>query len=777
MDFSIKNDFTIDLATAHSRMAKRWKNRKWRWSELLARCSETKRTGETAAEYARMDREEQSSVKDVGGFVGGYLAEGKRRGANVMYRTVATLDIDYGTPSVWEDFTLAFGFAAMLYSTHKHSSQRPRYRLVFPLSRQTTPAEYEPLCRKIAEEIGMDLFDDTTYELPRLFYWPSTSKDAEFVFEWQDGPACDVDAVLAQYADYRDVSAWPLSSREGETVARAMRKAGDPTEKAGLIGAFCRTYTIEDAIGKFLGDRYERTAQEGRYTYRLGSVAGGLVCYEGKWAYSHHETDPAGRQLCNAFDLCRIHLFGARDEGSRAEEVAKRPSYEAMLEFAAKDDGVRLLMGRERQREAEKDFEGIEVPEGYSDEWRKELEYTKGGTLKGTIGNVIRILEHDSALAGKIVHNLFTGTDSAKAPLPWRPEPGQWTDADDGNLRAWMEINYDLTGKEKINDALTTVLTRHSFHPIRDYLNSLRWDGVKRLERIITDYIGAEDTELNRAMQRKHFTAAVARVFDPGCKYDYCLVMTGAEGIGKSTLLAVMGGEWFSDSLTTMEGKEGMEQLRGAWIVELGELSSLRKSEVEQVKAFLSKRVDTYRAAYARRLSDHPRQCVFCGTTNEALFLKGENGNRRFWVLPVDEKLRKHRDWHAALRRDRDQLWAEAVHYYRRGEPLYLDDGLEAQAKQRQRAFNTESDDPIVPLLTAFLDTLLPANWDTMDVRARRSYLREPDPLQAAGVVRRDRMCAAEFLCERMGKDMADKDYYGLARKVCRIMDEMPGWE
>lgn len=780
MNIRLNNDFSIDLATAHSRIAKKWRNRHWLWSELLQRCSETKRTGETAAEYARMSKEEQSNVKDVGGFVGGYLSGGIRKNVNVMYRTVATLDIDYGTVNVWDDFTMAFGFAAMIYSTHKHSSKTPRYRLVFPLSRQVSPAEYEPLCRKIAAEIGIDLFDDTTYELPRLFYWPSTSKDADFVFDYQDGPACDVDAILSQYVDYKDVSAWPLSSREGDVIAHEIKKQGDPTEKPGVIGAFCRAYSIEDAIDTFLSDKYEKTGHDGRYTYKLGSVAGGLVCYEGKFAYSHHETDPASKQLCNAFDLCRVHLFGAQDEGSRTLDVTRKPSYAAMQEFAAKDKAVKLLMARERAQAAADDFDGLddaELPEDYNDEWKAELEYTKSGKLLCNIANIILILENDPALAGHIVHDLFTGMDSAKDGLPWNKNANQWTDTDDANLRVWLEKHYDITGKEKIADALTAVLTRHSYHPIRDYLSGLTWDGVPRLDRIIIDYMGAEDSELNRAMSRKHFVAAVARVFNPGCKYDYCLIMSGAEGIGKSTLLSVMGGKWFNDSITTLEGKEGMEQLRRAWVVELGELSSIKRSDVEQVKAHLSKQVDIYRAAYARRVLEHPRQCVFCGTTNEALFLKGDTGNRRFWVIPVVAELRKYRDWSEAIRRDRDQLWAEAVHYYKQGEPLYLSEELEAQAKQRQQDFNDDNDDPIVAMLDKYLNTLLPVNWDTMDIQARRSYLRDPDPLQAEGTVKRDKVCAAEFICEQLGKDMADKDYKYLCRRVSKMIGDRPEWE
>ena len=777
MKLKLIYDYTVDLATGHSRTSKKWRNRHWQWSELLQRCSETQRTNETAAEYAKMSREEQSNVKDVGGFVGGYLSGGVRKNTNVLYRSVATLDIDYGTLNVWEDFQMAFSFAAMLYSTHKHSEKTPRYRLVFPLSRQVSPAEYEPLCRKIAAEIGIDLFDDTTYELPRLFYWPSTSKDAEYVFEYQDGPACNVDQILGQYVDYRDVSAWPVSSREGDVIAHEIKKAGDPTEKPGLIGAFCRAYSIEDVIERFLSDYYEPTGADGRYTYKLGSVAGGLVCYEGKFAFSHHETDPASRQLCNAFDLCRIHLYGAKDEGSRALDITRKPSYLAMTDFASQDRNVKLILSRDKQQAAADDFAGVELPEDYSDEWKADLEYSKSGKLQCTIGNIILILENDPALRGHIVHDLFAGYDGIVGGLPWNKNATQWADTDDANLRVWLEKNYDITGKEKIADALTAVLTRHSYHPIRDYLNGLTWDGTPRLERLIIDYIGAEDTELNRVMTRKHFTAAVTRVFKPGCKYDYCLVMTGPEGAGKSTLLNKMGGQWFNDSITTTEGKEGMDQLRRAWIIEMGELASIKRSDVESIKAYLSKRVDIYRAAYARRTAEHPRQCIFCGTTNEALFLKGDNGNRRFWIIAVDPTLRKYTAWQDAIDRDRDQLWAEAVHYYKQGEKLYLDDRLEAQAKQRQAEYNDDHDDPLADMLLNFLDAKLPADWETYDLSRRRAWWRDPDPLNADGTETRTRVSAVEFICERMGRDMADKEFKYLARKISNLIKALPNWE
>lgn len=771
-------DFDIDIATAHSRLSKKWKNRKWRWSELVARCRETTRTGESKAEYQRMTREEQSNVKDVGGFMGGYLSGGTRKTASVLWRSMATLDIDYGTADVWDDFTLLFPFAAMLYSTHKHTPDQPRYRLVIPFSRPVKPGEYEPVCRKIAEAVGIDLFDITTYQLARLFYWPSTSRDGEYVFRVQDGPACDPDELLKSYADYRDVSAWPVSSREGDIIAHEMRKAGDPLEKTGLIGAFCRTYAIEDAIARFLPDVYEPTAAEGRYTYKKGSVAGGLVCYEGKFAYSHHETDPASRQLCNAFDLCRIHLFGVFDEGSRTDDITRRPSYLKMQDFAAAQPEVRVLLTRERQAGAADDFAGVDTVgvEATDTDWMSALEYDRKGAIKPTSKNIVTILESDPRLAGHLFHDLFSGFDLVRGGLPWDKDATQWANRDDANLRAYLEDNYGLTGKDKIRDATVAVLTRHQFHPIRDYLNSLAWDGVPRLDTLIIDYIGAEDTPLHRAMTRKHFTAAVARVMQPGCKYDYCLIISGTEGIGKSTLFSVMGGEWFSDSLVTMEGKQGMEQARGGWVIELPELGSIKRSDVEQVKAYISRQDDMYRPAYGSVVERHPRQCVFCGTTNERYFLKGDTGNRRFWVIGVRADLRKMGDPREAIARDRDQLWAEAVERWRTGEPLYLPAELEAEARAKQSEYNDDSDDPLRDLLCAFLDMKLPPDWSAWDLSRRRAFFKNPDPLDAEATQQRERFCVAEFVCERLGRDMGDKEYKYLARKIGALMEGMEGW-
>ena len=787
----------IRIATADSRYTKEWHNKTIEWSELVKKCRETHRTKETVAEYARMKKSQQADRKDVGGFVGGPLKDGLRKNGNVLGRSVVTLDIDFGNGNEWNDWTLSNSYASFMYSTHKHTAAAPRLRLVVLLSREVKPEEYEPIARWVAAEVGIDKFDHTTYELPRLFYWPSTSQDGEFVFEEQTGGPLDADWVLLQYGtngEWRDSSNWKYGKGETRTLNREMKHAGDPTEKNGQIGAFCRAYGICEAIEVFLSDVYEKTATEGRYTYREGSVAGGLVTYEDKFAYSHHDTDPASRQLCNAFDLVRIHKFGHLDEDCIFTDITKLPSYKAMVDFVSHDKGVNALLIREKQEKVADDFAGIgpeeeEEPEEDkgkakktklepmgADELACQLENGKNG-IASSVANILTILEYDKRLAGHFWHCDFSSYDFADAGLPWRRSGLAWSDKDDANLRVYLDLNYGIQGKEKISDSLDRVFSNHRRHPIREYLDSLTWDGRERLDTLITDYIGAEDNELNRAMTRKIFTAAVRRVFEPGCKFDYCLILSGGEGIGKSTFLKIMGGDWFSDSIVTTEGKEGMESLRQAWVIELAELASIKRSDVEQVKNFLSKQEDIYRAAYGKRTNHYPRQCVFFGTTNEVSFLKGDTGNRRFWVIPVDASLRKiEGDLFERLKADRDQLWAEAMVRYRAGERLYLDAEQEAEARGRQNSYNIDADDPVPGLLDEYLEQLLPPDWYSWDIARRRAFFQNPDPL-AAESMRRTKFYAGEFVYERLGLNLKDKEYGYEMKKVNKLMRKKEGWK
>lgn len=754
----IKYDPELDIATAHSRLAKTWRNKAWKWSGILAKCEEPRRTAETVKEYLRMGREEQSSIKDVGGFVGGYLSNGIRKTANVMYRTLVTLDIDYGTADVWEDFTLNFDCAAMIYSTHKHTPEKPRLRLVLPANRQMTPAEYEPVCRYWTSRIGIELFDHTTYQLPRLFYWPSTSRDGVYIFNYQDGPAFDVDEVLATYRNPQDVSEWPMSSREGDVLAHEIRKAGDPTEKPGLIGAFCRAYTIEEAIEKFLPDVYEKTAIEGRYTYRAGSVAGGLVCYEGKYAYSHHETDPASRKLCNAFDLVRIHKYGVQDEGSRVTDVTRLPSYTKMQDFAAADKAVRVLLTKEQIANASSDFAGIDVKEETKKtgtDWMENLDYDKKGNIKPTPKTLKMIMLNDPCY--KLVkYDLFSQRDTiTNAVCPFVGTHGG-DEVDDTSLSrmcAYLSETYsiELAINSFVDKVLKLTAPERAYHAVRDFITREQWDGKERVETLLIDYLGAEDTPLNRAITRKWMAGAVGRALDTdpddgeGIKFDYCLVLYGEQGTGKSTFAETLASRWRGSISFADAKKEQYETLQRSWIVEIPEFKGMRTADTDAVKDLISSRSDNFRAAYARQWNKNPRHSILIGSTNNEHFLKDVSGNRRFWIVKVTGG-EGVRNWRNKLKAEVGQIWAEAYTIYKNGEELMLPDELDKQAREYAERYNEVMGDPFRDYLADWLEIPLPADWDTYEPKKRVDYYRHYDELDAKGTVKREAIAICEIV-------------------------------
>lgn len=680
----IEYDGSITIATGRSRTETQWKNREMLWSDLVKRLSETTRTGETQEEYRKSTKREQDNIKDVGGFVGGTLKGGRRKLGNVVWRQIVTLDADFVKGDFWASIEMMFDHACCIYSTHSHTPTNPRIRLVIPLTRPITAEEYQAVSRKIAESIGIDFFDDSTYEPHRLMYWPSTSQDGEFIFEYQDAQWLDPDEILAMYEDWKDPALWPESSRVQQSRERLADKQGDPYEKPGMVGAFNRTYSIPEAIETFLSDVY-RQESDGRYTYIPGSTSGGLVLYQdGKFAYSHHGTDPISGMLVNSFDLIRIHKFGIRDEDAKeGTPVNRLPSYKAMVEFANKDKNVLQKLGEESLEQAEVDFEKYEDDDLT---WLQELSRKKNGTIESTRNNILLILENDPQLKGNIAYDEFAHRPIIRGTLPWEnaEEGNYWHDHDEMALLHYLETVYGIDSVGKVQDALGVIIKRHRYHPVKEYLDSLVWDGKKRLETLLIDYLGAEDTEYVRAITRKALTAAVARIYEPGCKFDYMLTLSGPQGIGKSLMLNKLGKDWFSDSLSTVQGKEAYEQLQGSWIIEMGELTATRKADIEATKHFLSKQEDIFRVAYGRQVSVFPRQCIFIGTTNEREFLRDRTGNRRFWTVDVGEFESKFSVQEDLTSDVVDQIWAEAKANYEKGEKLYLTGKLEEDAKKMQ---------------------------------------------------------------------------------------------
>jgi len=774
----------INIATAHTKFASYWKNKTVSWERIVTRLSQPQYTSETFKEYVSAPKSDRDAIKDVGGYVGGYLLKGKRSPRAVMHRQLVTLDIDYADMSFWDLFCLIYGgTAAVLHATHSHSEARPRFRLIMPLDREVLPDEYVAIARKVAETMDIEMFDPTTFETNRLMYWPSVSKDVEYYLKVQSGKFLSADSVLALYADWKDSSEWAYSSKAARKIVSDKDKQEDPREKKNTVGHFCRAYSISEAIEEFISDAYTPASAD-RYTYTGGSTSGGMIVYDDTFAFSHHGTDPISGQLCNAFDLVRIHKFGGLDEGSNATG-AKAPSFKAMQDFVLKLPTIRRQIAREvfsnpnlsydaadtEERDSDSDSDDTEL----TDEdlaWTEKLEVNKNGDYLSSGSNLNLIFQNDPQLKGKFAMNAFDRKPYIKESLPWRkvkkPEPLQ--NVDISGIRNYIDCVYGISASQKVDDAFALELERQKYHPIREYLSGLEWDGEKRVDTLLIEYFGADDSIYTREAIRKMLVAAVARIFNPGVKYDLVLTLVGKQGNFKSTFLKKLGKGWTSDSFNTVSGKESFEQLQGAWLIEIAELSGLRKAEVETIKHFITKQEDTFRPAYGRVPETYLRQCVFFGTTNNTTFLRDQTGNRRF--IPVDvNELQVVKDVRKMQEAEVDQIWAEAMHMYRNGEKLYMSAKANDIAMVEQQLH--ASDDERKGIILEYLNRLLPENWYETDMATRKIWLDSEPELEEG--MRRDTVTIAEIWCECLGRSKKDMDRYK-TRELNEVMQFLPGW-
>jgi predicted P-loop ATPase len=696
---SLKYNITLDIATAATRKAAKWQNKRATWQDIVNTLSNTERTPETIKQYFSYTKDRQDEIKDVGGFVGGYLREGRRKKGYVEYRQVVCLDVDFGDTDLWITFGL-LNMAGCMYTTHKHRPESPRFRIVIPLNRRVTPDEYEAIARVVASWLGIDNFDDTTYQPTRLMYYPSTSKDGEFIFNYNDAPILDADEVLAELPDWRDPTTWPVSSRIKDVVKTSTAdKMEDPEEKGGIIGAFCRAYTMYEAIAEFLDEVYAPCGELGEDRYSLigASTSGGLVVYDNKLAFSHHATDITSGKLCNAFDLVRLHKFGDLDEKAKPDtDVTKLPSYKAMTDFAGKLGPVKKEMVRMRREAVTADdydeLENSARKTATADEWIERLTMVgKTDVVESTIDNAVIILNNDENLKDRLRLNSHSMKDEVIKPFAWDRDvaryPRQLDDNDLNQIRRYMEKCYGVKGKDTVKPAIYISSQEHSYHPIKEYLDGLSgWDGVERLDELLIRLFGAADTPYTRAVTRKPFCAAVKRIYQPGAKFDYVLVLIGEQGAGKSTFLSKMGGKWFTDNVRITDDKrDNLEIMRGRWILEIAEMRGFNKTEAEFSKGFISRTEDIYRRAYKELDVVHPRQSIFIGTHNKSDFLNDETGNRRYWPVQCTKgKEAAAEVWRYLTPEIVDQIWAEAKERVAQGETLYLDGELERVANEIQ---------------------------------------------------------------------------------------------
>lgn len=723
-----------DIAIGTKRTQLTTKPYRWEWHELVERLRNVERTGETMAQYQAMSKAQRLEVKDVGFIIGGFCDKRK-----VICRQLLVCDIDETQADTLDKVRVMLGGASyVIHSTHSSTPERPRYRIVTPLSRIVSADEYAALMRIVCEKFEIPL-DVATFDFNRIMFLPSVPNDAEYYFEEQTAGELDVDALLAEAGNWRDLTGIGVPKK---AVVQ------DPKYKKGFIGAFCAAFTIREALATYLSDVWIPYGPD-RYTLAGASTVGGGVIYEDKYLYSNHASDPYLGHCHNAYDAVRLYKFGDDKQG------------EAAMVALCEGLGLKIDSMQPHRRTVE------QMDEPAKTILNERLEVDKNGSLKKTLRNAELIFENDPQLRGLIAYDMFSEQLVLRRTPFWRaadPKPKnedcrnlteyeEMSDIDESYIRLYFEEDYGFDARNVLNDALNITGHKNAFHPIRDYLDSLQWDGTPRLERIFIDCFGVEDTLYAREVGKKFFTGAVRRVFIPAAKMDYVPVLVSEEGLGKSKFIRRMAKMWGSDTFYTFSGsKEAYEQLRGVWLMEIPELNGVQSRSTNSRKAFVTKSSDRYRAAYLKYTKTYKRQCVFIASSNDMVFMDdpSEDG-RRWWGLVCHRdniKVDVHSDEFLDLV---DQYWAEAVHYYTQGVLPVL--SREAETEAGQTRILHRSEDSEQGALINYLNMPVPPNWYSWTVFERKTYISNlPDTWYGKP---RDLVCIPEIA----------REFYGYERK------------
>lgn len=661
----LQNDRVLSISTGESRKALHWTDQKITIGDLWERLRTPHRGDETIAEYMAMTKPRQDDLKDVGGFVGGILSAGRRKQGMVLGRDVITLDFD-NIPANSTDAVLLtlkmMGVSAAAYSTRKHRPGAPRLRILFPLSRTVSADEYEPIARWMAGSINIEWADPTTFEANRLMFWPSCCKDGEYVFRYEDAPLLNPDEVLGRYTDWRDFQNWPKASTEKNPEKRSGKQA-DPAEKRGVIGAFCRKYDIHAAIAEFLSDKYVQCGDPDRYTYLGGSTTAGAIVYDGgQFLYSHHATDPCGGREVNSFDLVRIHKFGDQDrDASPGTPTHRLPSYKAMCEFAEAIPEVGAVVAEERRQQAMREFEGIaENPPDHAA--IEEFVAFEGQQISCEIVQAAM-----KACGYSIRRDVITG-ETIVAGLSDQFSAGN-------ALNTLPVLIKDVLKRHKIKGVtdqgvsgyLGVIADKNRFNPVEEMFRSVQWDGTDRLCEVY-EMVGTE-SGFEQTMIRKWLIQCVAMAMNNEKRpinADGVLTLQGEEGSGKTEFFRRISvrSEWFAEGVSLdMQNKDSILRSINVWICELGELDSTSRRNQSALKSHLTAVSDRIREPYARAATRRPRRTSYAATVNPEDFLTGSTGNRRFWVIHVDNmNLEKILEITPAWA---EQLWAQVFQIWK----------------------------------------------------------------------------------------------------------------
>lgn len=751
----VTDDTVFDIATAPKRNSKIWERGTVTWGGIK--------------EWML----HPGDTKEAGNYVLGVLAGNRRLKSTIRTRCAVTLDADSPSDGFEQTLRDLLDCSYIVHTTFSSTPSKPRFRVIIPLSRTVIPQEYSLIVDHLVKLIGESSFDPGSSQAERYMFKPAAPDPDYFWYEVHEGAALDADEVLDNWeGDLDDIPTPSVSHRKR-----------DPLSLKGTTGYFNNAYTDLDELVEKFELPYELVAP-GRYRFVGASGAPGMGEIDGSpnLYFSHHSHDPVYGQAVSAFDLVRIHRFGDLDEGAPDNTPINRlPSTEAMSAFAAADPRVTRLADKAREKSTHEDFYSVvgdEMAEEMSDiantidpdAWKDKLEREKKSAQPlDTITNMYLIADNDPMFKGYYKNDMSMSMEAEW--LPWRSmgKDNQLYDADRDVGRAELERKYGLRYAENRWDQMMSYIgMKRSWNPVREYLEGLRWDNVSRIETCLP---GVRSTAYTRMVARKSLVAAVARILDPGVKWDHMLMIYGKQGLGKSHWMERMGKGW-QENLEKIDSNDTLMTMAKSWIMIADEGHAVRKAEFDQLKEFITKRKDTYREPYARSMVTVPRHNVFWGSTNDRRFLRREEGNRRFLVVEAQDRW----DFDSMTDYYVDQVWAEAVHLYNEGESLLLTEVEMLTAEEMREEFTQE--DPYFGVIQGYLDSPVPSDWDKQSAVQHISYLddlRSGVSFDTGEETKMTRVCALQVWVEALGNRIGDQNPWEIA-KIAKTLREMDGW-
>lgn len=744
-------DLTLDLSVAPSVSSRRWEAATLTWERLVDRAHHPE------------------AVKDCGGYVAGRLKGTARRKGQVEYRSAVTLDADAASETL-PALVAGLGLRALVHSTYSHTRAHPRYRVIIPIMGPgLSEEEYPRVARGLIEHLGEAQFDPGSTQPERLMFWPATANPDEYEVVECQGETATAQGLLRDF---------------GGLQATPDHKAGpkrDPKELPGVAGAFNRVYDMARAVEAFHLPYDPVDGEPNRWHYTPAESEGGVIVYPDGYVFSNHASDPAYGRALSMFDLVALHVYGGEDRAAgvpQSTAPADRPSIQrAMREFAARPEIVTELVAADFA-----DVDGDEDGARGLPEWVLEFHlHPKTGKPLDDVHNWDLLMKHDPVLRG-LARNDMDLTTVTRRVFPWRDvEAGKddaLTNADRAQISAHLQRAYNMPrpAQEQLNGVIDMVAQDNAFHPVVEYLEGLEWDGISRVETYLP---GAPDA-YTRRVARLVAVQAVARALDPGVKVDNCLILTGRQGLGKSWFVETMARGW-TCTLGPIEGsglRDTVMAMTRSWVTVADEGFAMKKADAEALKQFVTLTHDVIRLPYAREHVKLPRRQVIWGTTNDAVFLRAQEGNRRFLIVEVAEKLDfgKYSDEYV------NQVWAEAVHIWKTSKAQYgLKDNpelflsaSEEAAAESVRSMATE-EDSMTGLIQAYLDTLVPANWVEMSPEERISWLRDEEQGIVSGTHPIDLVCSLEIWEIALGRERGKHSRVDILQ-ITNALKQLPGW-